>query len=383
MFRARTAKSAHEQPDGLKIHQNRSRCFVESGLLKGGGSGGAVAPTAKTGRVTIKTVAADAGVSVAAVSKVLRDAYGVSDALRARVQASMEKLHYRPHAGARAMRGRTYTLGVLLPDMRNPFFADILAGMNEALERTQYQTMLGVSRSAETIEMSLIDSMIDRQMDGLLMIGPRMPPETAEAVSTRIPTAIVGYHVPELATLDTANNDDVAGAAQVVRHLAANGYRRITMVTLAVPTKNVVVTVQRERGYREAMKERGLGPHINIVPADQTAREVQTVVRHLLESRHRPEALFCWTDMVALHALSVARDIGLSVPGDLAIVGYDNTIYCDLAQNSLTSVDQSGQVLGLQAARLLIERIDGRQQGDHFVVSPRLVVRGSSRPRPS
>ena len=112
-----------------------------------------MAPITKTGRITIKTVAADAGVSVAAVSKVLRDAYGVSDALRARVQASMEKLNYRPHAGARAMRGRTYTLGILLPDMRNPFFADILAGVNEALDRTQYQTMIGVSRSAETIEM--------------------------------------------------------------------------------------------------------------------------------------------------------------------------------------------------------------------------------------
>ena len=175
-----------------------------------------MAPTPKASRVTIKTVAADAGVSVAAVSKVLRDAYGVSDALRARVQASMEKLNYRPHAGARAMRGRTYTLGILLPDMRNPFFADILAGVNEALDRTQYQTMIGVSRSAETIEMSLIDSMIDRQMDGLIMIGPRMPPETAEAVSTRIPTAVVGYHVPELAALDTANNVDVAGSTQKV-----------------------------------------------------------------------------------------------------------------------------------------------------------------------
>ncbi len=336
-----------------------------------------------TGRVTIKTVAADAGVSVAAVSKVLRDAYGVSDTLRAKVQASMEKLSYRPHAAARAMRGRTYTLGVLLPDMRNPFFADILAGVNEALERTQYQTLLGVSQSAQQIEMSLIDSMIDRQMDGLIMIGPRMQPETVDAVAARIPTAIVGYHVPQSTALDTANNDDVAGAALVVRHLVAGGFRRISMVSLAITPKNVVVTVQREHGYQEAMRESGLAQYINIVPADQSAREVQTVVRHLLESRHRPEALFCWTDMVALHALSVAREMGLSVPADLAIVGYDNTTYCDMAQNSLTSVDQSGQVLGLQAARLLIERIDGRTQGEHFVVTPRLVARGSSRPRPS
>lgn len=91
-------------------------------------------PRQKTERVTIKTVAADAGVSVAAVSKVLRDAYGVSATLRSKVQASIEKLGYRPHAAARGMRGQTYTLGFILPDIHNPFFTDIVAGVNTALE---------------------------------------------------------------------------------------------------------------------------------------------------------------------------------------------------------------------------------------------------------
>src|ERR1700754_866522 len=111
-----------------------------------------MAARSKSGRVTIRNVAEDAGVSVAAVSKVLRDAYGVSDALRARVQASIGKLNYRPHAAARGMRGQTYTLGLLIPDLHNPFFADILAGVNTALERTQYQTLLGVSGSIVEIE---------------------------------------------------------------------------------------------------------------------------------------------------------------------------------------------------------------------------------------
>ena len=102
----------------------------------------------------------------------------------------------------------------------------------------------------------------------------------------------------------------------------------------------------------------------------------------MLQSRNRPEAIFCWTDFIALEVLSVARELGLSVPGDLAVVGYDNTSYCDLEQNSLTSVDQSGQVLGLQAARLLIERIEGRTTAEQFVVTPRLVARGSSAPVP-
>ena len=102
------------------------------------------------------------------------------------------------------------------------------------------------------------------------------------------------------------------------------------------------------------------------------------MARHLLEQRNRPDAIFCWTDFIALEVLSVARDLGLAVPGDLAVVGYDNTSYCDLAQNALSSIDQSGQVLGLQAARLLIERIGGRQKAEHFVVTPRLVARASS-----
>jgi DNA-binding LacI/PurR family transcriptional regulator len=333
----------------------------------------------KTERVTIRTVAADAGVSVAAVSKVLRDAYGVSEALRARVQTSMEKLNYRPHAAARGMRGQTYTLGILLPDLRNPFFADIMSGVNSALERTQYQALLGVSQSDEPMEMALIDAMIDRQMDGLVMIGPRMAPSVVEALAHRIPTGVVGFPMPGAKHFDTANNDDMLGAELVVRHLAEAGHRRITMLSLAVVPNAVVVSFEREQGYRQAMAACGLGKYINILSADQTVREIQTVIRNLLRSRQRPEALFCWTDMVALQALSVARELGLSVPGDLAIVGYDNTSHCDLAQNSLTSIDQSGQILGLQAARMLIERIKGREQGEHFVVTPRLVVRGSSR----
>jgi LacI family transcriptional regulator len=105
---------------------------------------------------------------------------------------------------------------------------------------------------------------------------------------------------------------------------------------------------------------------------------VQTAIRHVLQSRNPPEAIFCWTDFIALEVISVVRELGLSIPADVAIVGYDNTSHCDLAQNALTSVDQSGQVLGLQAARLLVERIKGRERAEHLVVTPRLVVRSSS-----
>ena len=110
-----------------------------------------------------------------------------------------------------------------------------------------------------------------------------------------------------------------------------------------------------------------------------TPREVQLAVKQRLKASPRPEAIFAWTDFVAFEVLSVAREAGLSVPADLAVVGYDNTRDCDLAQHALSSIDQSGQVLGLQAARLLVERIKGREKEEHFLVTLRLVVvRGSS-----
>lgn len=338
-----------------------------------------MAPRQKSDRVTIRTVAEDAGVSTSAVSKVLRDAYGVSEALRAKVQASMATLGYRPHTAARGMRGQTYTLGLLLPDLHNPFFGDIFAGVNAALERTQYQALLGVSESATSIEVALIEAMVDRQMDGLILIGPRILSHDIMQVAARIPTVVIAHYATPDANFDTVNNDDRLGARLVVQHLVAAGYRHIAYLSQEISDREkTMVTTRREIGYREAMKEAGLSKHVRVAHAPQTSRETQGVARQLLQSRNRPDAIFCWTDFIGLEVLSVAKELGLNVPGDLAVVGYDNTSYCDLAQNAMTSIDQSGPVLGLQAARLLIERIKGREKPEHFVVTPRLVARGSS-----
>ncbi|MDM9625213.1 LacI family DNA-binding transcriptional regulator [Rhizobium sp. S152] len=329
-------------------------------------------------RVTIRDVAKDAGVSVAAVSKVLRDAYGVSDALRANVRASMDKLDYRPLAAARGMRGQTYTIGIVLPDLRNPFFADIMDGVNTALERTQYRAMVGISQSSVETEMGIVESMIDRQMDGMLMIGSTEDRKNLDIIARRKPLVTIGHHDPEATTFDTVNNHDQQGAMLVVKHLAVNGYRKIAMFSLVSGTSTILI--QRELGYRRGMMEAGLGKHINITSSSQILREVQLNARRLLTGPQRPDAIFCWTDLIALEVISVARELGLDIPNDLAVVGYDNTMFCDFAQNNLTSIDQSGEQLGLQAARLLIERIKGRAVTEHFVVTPRIVVRQSSTP---
>jgi DNA-binding LacI/PurR family transcriptional regulator len=330
----------------------------------------------KSARVTIREVAEDAGVSVAAVSKVLRDAYGVSEGLRAKVRASMDKLGYRPLAAARGMRGQTYTLGLVLPDLRNPFFADIMVGVNNALERTQYRALIGISESSVRTEMAIVESMMDRQMDGIILIGSTEDRGNHEQIAALKPLVTIGHHDPQAQSFDTVNNNDQQGAMLVVKHLAAGGYKNIAMFSLLSGTSTIIA--ERELGYRRAMMEAGLAKHINVVHTSQTLRDVQLAARRLLEGPSRPDAIFCWTDFIALEVISIATEIGLSIPDELGIVGYDNTMYCDFAQNGLSSIDQSGELLGLQAARLVIERIKGRAEAEHFVVTPRLVARRST-----
>jgi DNA-binding LacI/PurR family transcriptional regulator len=329
-------------------------------------------------RPTIRTVAEDAGVSRSAVSKVLCNAYGVSPDLRARVMASIERLDYRPQTSARAMRGRAYTLGVLASDIRNPFFADVFVGISRTLADTNFQPLLGISQSSDANESSLVEAMLDRQVDGLIWIAPRVNSEVLRAVARRVPAVVVAYHEAASENFDTVNVDDEMGARLAVEHLHAMGLGRIGMVSVTWPDTAGAVTHLRERGYRQAMMELGLQQHARVVHTEESAVDVSALTADLLRQTDRPEALFCWNDFAALEVLSESMRLGFAVPGDLAIVGFDNTAFCRLEQNSLTSIDQSAEVLGENAARLLLERVDGRSVAQHILVEPALKVRRSS-----
>lgn len=325
-------------------------------------------------RVTILDVADDAGVSFAAVSKVLRNAYGVSDSLRKRVNASIKKLGYSPNTAARGMRGRTFVIGTIFPDFRNPFFSDIFSGVAAALERTPYQSCVGIE--AQTTAPALIQSMVDMQLDGLIIVGSTEPEDFLAERGKTIPIATIGHHLPNVTTFDTVNNNDQQSSQLAVQHLVQHGHKRIHMFSLEVT--NGTVVLEREKGFEIQVRESGIEADARINRSPQTLRDIQVMARNILESDERPDAIYCWTDFVALEVMSVATSLGLSVPEDIAIVGHDNTMYCDFQQNSLTSIDQSGEQLGLQAARLLVERIEGRTDPAHLVLQPRLVARGSS-----
>jgi LacI family transcriptional regulator len=233
--------------------------------------------TGKKDRVTIRTVAAHAGVSVAAVSKVMRNAYGVSDNLRARWLDLNRRRWAIGRRRPRVLRGRSFTIGLLLVDIRNPFLPEVIAGVNEVLTPSHYQAMIGVGEARTQLETSLIESMIDYKMDGLILVAPRLPSEVIERFAEQIPIVAVGYHDEASTAFDTVNADDQRGAEIAVEALIERGYNSIAMLSLdAREGHKVSVVRQREIGYRRAARQAGLtaaSAPITAIPVESPGRE--------------------------------------------------------------------------------------------------------------
>lgn len=337
-----------------------------------------MADGSKDERVTIRTVAADAGVSVAAVSKVLRNAYGVSDNLRAKVEASIEKLGYRPSVAARGMRGQTFTLGVLLVEIANPFLPSVYHGIESVTDAAGYKIMVGVGAARARREQQLIEQMIDNRMDGLILVASQISGETLDRYARQIPTVVVGHHEPTAESFDTVNSDDFGGARMVVRALVARGHRDIAMLAMDRADEHKAdVSPQRETGYLAAMAEAGLAPRIFRLPETSAPREAELAA---VFGPGRPSAVFCWSDLDAIPLMNMASERGLRVPEDMAIVGYDNSPVAALPMIGLSSVDQDGRRMGRMAAEALLSRIGGRAVAEHRLITPQLVVRRSIGP---
>jgi LacI family transcriptional regulator len=343
-------------------------------------------PSAPPRRVTIVDVAQHANVSVTTVSKVLRNAYGASPAMRAKVQESIAELGYRPYAAARGMRGQTYTIGVMLPDIRNPFFAEILDGVTEWLADTDYQVLLGPGCNGQQAEAKVTEAMIDRGMDGMILIAPVTARSHLERIASTVPIVVVGRH-GHSAPYDTVTDDDVAGAALVVGHLADLGHRRIAHIehleTDPIRLAEMPNAIRAD-GYRQAMRDHGLADDIAIASTSYTQDGGYRGAQQLLARPGRPTAIFAGADIVAMGVFQALAEAGLSVPGDISVAGYDNTMYAAFAPVSLTSVDQAGRQMGANAARLLLDRIADRNRPSTQVkLSPTLVVRRTTAPPPA
>jgi LacI family transcriptional regulator len=342
-------------------------------------------PAAPSRRITIVDVARHAEVSTTAVSKVLRNAYGVSPKMQARVRQAIAELGYRPNAAARGMRGQTYTIGVMLPNIVNPFFAQILDGLTDYLADTDYQVLLGPGCNGREAEAKVTHAMIDRSMDGLILIAPISTRAHLEHVAATVPTVVIGRH-SRSQIYDSVADDDFAGAALVVDHLADLGHRRIAHIDHHETDPDCLIEMPnavRVAGYRQAMIARGLADHIDIAATSYTQEGGYLGAKQLLARPVRPTAIFAGADIVAMGALDAIAEAGLRVPEDISVAGYDNTTFAAFRPISLTSVDQAGHQIGASAARLLLDRIaDRTRPATQVKLSPTLVPRRTTAPPP-
>ncbi|WP_432246202.1 LacI family DNA-binding transcriptional regulator (plasmid) [Arthrobacter sp. G.S.26] len=329
-------------------------------------------------RITIVDVARHAGVSTASASKVLRNAYGASQSMRDKVQASIETLGYRPYAPARGMRGRTFTIGVVLSDLDNPFFSLIIEGLSRAVRSRSYELFISPSGYEGSPQQMGIEAMIDHQVDGLVLVAPLVTPAHLEVIATQIPLLVIGNH-SRSQVFDSVAADDHRGAQLAVDHLVTLQHRRIAYVMRAGDLSDETRPESRRlTGFKHAMQKHGLSSDSMVLFASWNLEGGREAARHVDSLASPPTAVFAGADVVALGMINDLWDRGLSVPRTYSLVGYDNSRSASLGPISLTSVDQSGVRMGERAGELLIERIEGRNRASHETFEPRMVKRNST-----
>ncbi|MFJ9411018.1 LacI family DNA-binding transcriptional regulator [Streptomyces sp. NPDC101393] len=354
-----------------------------SGGVRGGESGGAsadgtVGAPGADRLPTIRGVAERAGVSKSLVSLVLQGSPRVSDAKRQAVLDAIQELGYRPNAAARSLVARrTHTVGVLLNDMRNPWFVEVLDGLHSLLQAHGLQMLMADGRLDRRAGQDFARTFQELRVDGLVVVGTL--PDTAglAAVAERLPTVIAGNHGPRLPHVDIVANDDERGARIATEHLIGLGHRRIAHITGQGPVGEL-----RRRGFEAAVSEHGLTGSAVVETGDGTEEGGYRAAVRLLHpagGTERPTAVFAFNDISCVGALSAAEELGLSVPADLSLVGYDNTYLARIRHLWLHSVNNASHEVGRRAARCLLDRLEHPDApAGHQLVAPELEIRGSA-----
>ncbi|MBL8930159.1 MAG: LacI family DNA-binding transcriptional regulator [Kineosporiaceae bacterium] len=328
-------------------------------------------------RPTIHDVAARAGVSKSLVSLALRGSPAVADASRTAILAAAAELGYRPNAAARSLAARSSrTVGVLVLDLHNPVFAEVLDGVLAEVRAHGYSTMV-VTGLDPAIQTSEIDKLLEFQVEGLVLVSHRLAAAAVRAIATETPVAVVTRGDITGPGIDTVRNDDRLGAHLAVEYLVGLGHRRIAHIGGG----DDPVAADRELGYRQAMVAAGLAQQVRVLPGSLDDAGGHGAATLALASRPRPTALFVANDFAAMGAMAAAVDAGLRVPRDVSVVGYDGTQLGALRSIGLTSIAQPLTEMGRLAAEGLFARIEGRRRrAQNLVLPAEVVVRSSTAP---
>jgi LacI family transcriptional regulator len=331
----------------------------------------------------MKDIARDLGLSVVSVSKALRNHPDISEETRARVLKRIQELNYQPNFAARALTtGRTYSVGLVVPDLLHPFFAQVAQALSAELRPRGYSVILASSDEDPEVEQQEIAQMLARRVDALLIASAQWTVETFRTIEEQK----TSYVLIDRKFVGLAANfvgvDDEAVGVLATTHLIEQGCKRLAHIR----GPEVSTALGRVEGFKSALAAHNmmaLPEHILSIGTSGDHRgdiggyEIAT---KLLSGSSRPDGIFCYNDPVALGTMRAILDAGLRIPEDIAVVGCGNVLYSDFLRVPLTSIDQNSQSIGKRAALLALSLIDAKRpvRPTTELVTPTLVVRGSS-----
>ena len=328
---------------------------------------------------SLKDVAQRAGVSVRTVSNVVNDAPYVSPATRARVQSALEELDYRPNLAARTLRqGRSGLLGLVVPEIDSPYFAELAGLVADAAERSGATLVVDQTRGDADRERRLLSGPSGQLVDGLLLSPWALSPTEVAGRRQGVPLVLLGERYDP--SVDHVGVDNVAAARTATAHLIALGRRRVAALGLQPHLVNSTA-LQRVTGYRQALAAAGRPAEPQLeVPVERLHRvDGARAMRHLLALPDPPDAVFCFTDELALGAMRVAWERGVRVPDDLALVGFDDVEDGRWSRPSLSTVAPDKAALAEVAVARLLARVGGSDEPALSTTTPHaLLVRESS-----
>lgn len=331
-------------------------------------------------KVTIYDVAEKAGVSIATVSKVINNTGRISEKTRKKVQEIMEQLHYEPSMVASALTSkRTGTIGLLVPDIANPFFAEVARSFEDYAQKLGFGLVICSTDGNDEKAKLYLSLLMRKQVDGLIITTHIEDADLLDQLMQRqIPIVLFSIDIP-LLSVNAVSVDDYKGGLLATNYLLSLGHKRIAVIAEELSRGSSSYRIQ---GYKEAMTKAGAKVmESNIISTKATVENGKTAAQQLLKKKGRPTAIFACNDLLAIGAMEAARKLEIKIPEELSIIGFDNTILAGIANPSLTSVSQPIKEMANQAMTVLVEEIEhGQSSKQRVFMLPELVIRNSTAP---
>ncbi|ANY75764.1 LacI family DNA-binding transcriptional regulator [Paenibacillus ihbetae] len=336
-------------------------------------------------QVTIYDIAKEAKVSAATVSRVLNNTAPVKESTRSKIMQIIHKYQFQPNALARSLlKKETGTIGVIMPDITNPFFPEVFSGIDRAASEMGYTFFLCDTLGDTRKESQYLHMLREKQVDGILFLGGRInlskcDPELAEEVvetASRIPTVLINGNLPGT-SLHRVILNEAKGAEMATQFLIDAGHRSIAFIA---GNEEMTTTAQKVRAFRRVMKKNGLeAAKDSVLYGDYSMASGESSMEKILARRERPTAVFCVNDLTAVGALKAAMKAGVSVPDEVSVIGFDDIPLASAIYPELTTVSQRMDLLGGTGVQVLHKMILKEKVKMLTVIEPELVVRNSTR----